>query len=434
MIGSIPKTSLPSGRSNQLDKIGICFPLLLFYVYLEHGRPMTLLSSRLPMIISLILFMGWVLSPRRKWNGQIVWFIIFLLIMAFGVTFAENTYYAFWATYVMLVTMLFFCIPVIQFVDSFRKMRILIDTIIVVFAYVGVYAILNQGFGPGGSASAQDENYVATVMAMGFPLAFFSVFGERNKCKKALYVGTLAVYVVATVVSLSRGGFIAVAVVLLYCVLKTPKKWVGGLMGILVVIAVVSTATGEYWKEMETILDVGEGTAQHRIELWKVAVREFLDHPIMGVGPGNFRWNIEWYQSEEQMELFNRSLAGSYVTHSMFFELLAEMGILGVMVFLKILHNAHKDMGIIRRVTARSFAYEGGVGGPNSEESTTNAIFEDLIRARYYSHAIVGATIGCLTGGIFLSLLYFPHFWTLAAIAVALKEVTMERVSPRHEK
>ena len=412
------------------NKLGFLFLLIPFYIYLDWARPTLLLSFRLTLVISILLFLSWLVYPNKKWNPQIVCFFLFLGLMALGVPFAANITPAFWTTYNMAVLLLSFCIPLIHHTNSLQRITILINTIMVVFLYVGLYAIFNNGFGPQGAAGAQDENYVSAAMAMAIPFAYFSLFLAKSLLRKLVLVGFLVVYVLAITVSFSRGGFLAMCAVVLYCLLKSPRKLAGYIVAALLVGTITLSTTTKYWSEMSTITDTSEGTANMRIDIWKIAIREYLDYPVFGVGPHNFAWNIEGRQTEEQFDKYGRSLAGSIVPHSLYFELLAELGTVGVVIFGAILYSNRKDMKyVLRGVNKLRRGLNRGDASEKLEKK--DSILGMITRVEYYQFALTGSILACLAAGLFLSLLYFTFFWILTAMSIALKEVFVERTERR---
>lgn len=416
------------GRSNlqthKKEKLGLIFILYLVYIFMDYGRPPN--PMKIPMMISIISFLGWVLLPTKKWNTQIVCFILFLGVMGLGgLIMARNSYSAFWITYGAVVKLVFICIPLIHFVNSFRKVTIFINTLLVVFLYIGIFAVFSGGVGPSGSGGGQDENYVASAMTIGMPLAYFSYFLAQKTSRKMLFGGMLAIFIMAVVVGFSRGGFVSMVAVFAYLFVMAPKKVRGGFIGILVVAGLLTFASPAYWKEMKTITDTKEETADLRLETWSIAWRMFLHNPLLGVGPGNFYWNIGDYQSEEQWEKYGRRLA--LVTHSLYFELLSDLGIAGAILFFFIIYTNYKDTRfVIRQKQEQEMHLQSGkISLPPEEQK---AFLADLTRAQHYAYALIGSFIGFLSSALFLSMLYFSYFWILTALTVALKEVTVDRI------
>src|SRR4030095_6880983 len=97
------------------------------------------------------------------WNPQIICFCLWLGVMLFSVPFAANNFAAFWMTYHLVVIVLFIGIPLIHFVDSIRKVTILINTYVLVFLYVGLFAVFHGGMGPAMNWGGQDENYTSAM-------------------------------------------------------------------------------------------------------------------------------------------------------------------------------------------------------------------------------------------------------------------------------
>jgi O-antigen ligase len=164
-----------------------------------------------------------------------------------------------------------------------------------------------------------------------------------------------------------------------------------------------------YWDEIATINDVDQGTADIRIEIWKIGMRMFMAHPLFGVGPGGFRWAVGIYQSPEQLDKYGRDLGGSIIAHSLFVELLAELGIAGAFVVLALLWRTSTNF----RQVQRGRSGRSGVGRDVG----------DLDRLRYYADGVIGGVVACLVNGAFLSLLYYSYLWLLIAVLEAIAQV-----------
>jgi O-antigen ligase/polysaccharide polymerase Wzy-like membrane protein len=385
------------------DRIGLYVALLLAYPFFEYGRPEN--PMRIPMLCSCILFGAWLWLPNKKWHPQLGYFFALVVVMCTGILMAMNTPSAVWHTYGLLVTLVGTCIPLMAFVNSVRRITAFVHALLAAFLYVALYAITHNGVGPGW----QDENYAATAMSMALPFAYFSIFITRRTIVRVLYATLAGAFMVAVVVSFSRGGFLGLGAALIYCWMRSPRGWPAYLIPSALVLTLVVAATPAYWTEMQSITDMREATIQYRFDLWQIAYRMFEDYPLTGVGPGNFVWNAGDYQSAEQFERYRRSLAASSVTHSLYFELLAELGLAGFSIFLAMLYRNWKDLRFVARVT------HDGAG--------------EMQRLACYERAIAGSFVGVLVSGASVSLLYYSHVWLLTAMAVALKEITKRRRS-----
>jgi O-antigen ligase len=413
--------------------LGLPFYLLLLYPIFDYGRPSNPMG--IPLIVSLLLVMAWIVTPAKKVNLQIVCFVLLLVAMSVGIFTATNNYSARQAVGAMAIILLCICIPLIHFIDSLRKIKIFVNVLVVVFTYVGVWAIFHQGFGPGGAEAAQDENYLAAMMCIALPLAYFSIPLTDRRAGKILYWAAIGVFVTATVISRSRGGFLGLVGVLLFCTLNSPMKKralvvlvIGCVLTLMVATAIGPSErsgrsrTGSYWEEMETITNTKESTADMRLELWAIAWRMFVHNPLMGVGPDNYRWNVGDYQSDEQFEKFRHSLTMSVVVHSTYLEILSELGLIGGALFGAILFRTFRQL---RRISSVE-RYRGHAGNDGKRDPISgNEIVtpNDSRQLQYYSIAIMGSLVGYLLPAAFVSFTYFSHFWLLVALAVALNEI-----------
>jgi len=395
------------------ERFGFFFSLLLVYLFFEYGRPPSPLG--IPMLISILSLGGWLVRRDKRWTAQITGFLIFVVVMALEIPIAVNTYSAFWTTYGMAVLLLCICAPMPSLITSVRRIKVWTYTFVAVALYVGGYALFNEGFGPSGSAGGQDENYVAAMMGMAIPFAYFSIFTETRRVGKVLLTLSIVVFCAAIVVGFSRGGFLGLCAVVLYCMARSSKKLLG--LGVVAVIGitVLVFAGPAYWDEMKTIGDVDVGTSDLRIEVWTVGMRMFNAYPIFGVGPGSFPWMVGEYQSPEQLEKFGRNLGGSVVAHSLFVELLAELGIVGAGVLLALLWYTWRDFRRVQQGATRL--------------SRMRTVVGDMERLRCYSDAVVGSILACLVNGAFLSLLYFSYLWLLIALGSAITQVFRAQVA-----
>jgi O-antigen ligase len=396
------------------ERLGVPFLLLLVWVWFEYGRPANPLG--IPFLISAVLLIGWLLNKDKRWSRQSSLLVALLVVMAAGVPLATNTYSAFWALYGMATIFLCICVPMPSLVTSVRKIKIWIYTFVGVAVYVGIWAVLHGGYGPSGRGGGQDENYVAAMMGMAVSFAYFSIFAERRRLVKVILALSILIFLGAAIAghNVSRGGFLGLCAVFLYCLARSPRKWIGLVVLLAVILAVLPFVGSGYWDAIATITDFGEGTADLRLEIWQIGVRMWQWNPILGVGAGNFRWVVGTYQSGEQLDKFGRDLGGSIIAHSLFVELIAELGTVGAIVLLLLLWRTWKDLREVVRA-----------GQNVPDPSTVGA--GDRVELRCYADAVIGGIVACLVNGIFLSLLYFSYLWLFVALGSAIWQVSRPR-------
>lgn len=387
------------GRSPD-DRLGSPFILLLVWLGLEYGRPTHPLG--IPLIISAVLFVAWLSRRDKQWGRFTPGWLVLLGVMALGIPFAVNNYSAFWAARDMAVLFLCVCLPLQAFVTSVRKIRLWLYTFLAVAVYSGGWAASHSGFGAGGL----DENYVAALMGMAVGIAYFMLFSERRLALRLLLGLSIVVFLsaVAAAFNPSRGGFIGLCAVGLYCLYRSPRKLLGAAVLAMAAGVLLMVAGPAFWAEISTSTDYKGGTGDIRLEIWKCGVRMWEANPFIGVGPGNFRWTIGEFQSAEQFAKFGRSFGGAIVAHSFWVEMLAELGALGVITTVALIWSTWRGLGMVQREIKRA--------GPSSSD--------ELRRLSCYADAIRVGIVATLVNGVFLSLFYYSQLWLLLALGSAL--------------
>jgi O-antigen ligase len=389
------------------DRLGAVFLASLAWLLFDLGRPYT--PPGLPLLLTAALFIDWTLKKEKQLGPRWIWWLVLLGVIASGVAFAANTFSAYFYTRLMGILFLGICLPLQGLLTSVKHVRWFLNTLILIAFYVGAWAATHGGFGPASSAG-QDENYVAALMTLGAALAYFSFFTDKRLWFRIILGMAMCSFLAAMALAQnpSRGGFLALVAVGLYCLWRSPKKVMG-----LSIIGVVSGALllfggDNFWKEIDTTGDYESGTGDMRLELWKAGVRMWQANPVLGVGAGNFRWVIGDYQSEAQFEKFGRSLAGSVVAHSSHVEMFSELGSVGTLATIVLTLSTWTGLGKIR---------------PPKRKPGDPPVHPDLVELGHYADAVRCAILAMLVNGTFLSLFYYSHIWVLIAAGTALPYV-----------
>jgi O-antigen ligase len=140
----------------------------------------------------------------------------------------------------------------------------------------------------------------------------------------------------------------------------------------------------------ETTTSEVDGAIRGRATAMAAAALVFADHPVVGVGPGQF----QYYSAEYGNRLGLRILEGDREAHSLFLDLAANYGILGLFFFLAmVLVPMRVILGARRRLAGRR---------PSLSYLTIGFGF---------------ALLAYLGTGIFLHLSYVRYFWLMLALA-----------------
>jgi len=177
-----------------------------------------------------------------------------------------------------------------------------------------------------GSAGIYREGDISALAVLAMPVALFGVVGSRGGLRVGFVVllGSLG-----WVLSLTYNRAAAVGFVVLLPVLwvQSRYKWrVLALATPLLIAGGIVFASSEYGQRFANLWERGEdrATARIRLEIWQAGWQMFVDHPVTGVGPGNFH-NL--------VCVYNPKLAENYAAHNNFVGVLAEGGLPGLVLY-----------------------------------------------------------------------------------------------------
>ena len=385
------------------------FFFVLFYIFVDYGRPQDVLPVgflRPGMVSILILTLFLVLSNKigSSNSKQTRLILYFTALIACYVPFATNNYYAFLTTRDMLLFMPFILSTIIV-VNSIDRLKIIINFIIGIMIYVSIFSLFHHGKGTGNYF--KDENDLSLFINTFLPFCYFLFLCEKKKKIKFFYAAGMISGILGIVASFSRGGFLGLLVMVAVAWWFSPKKILSLLViGMLALClfyygseVAINRGSTSYLQRLTTATDTQNGTGRERIESWKAAWAMFLHHPF-GVGGNNFQVLFPEYQTS----YFHHGMWGR-VAHSLWFTLLSELGIIGVLIYLSLLYYNLKDIFHLKRLNA------------------TKNVNRDSQYLHYLALSFLASFAGYFTSGTFLSVLYYPHYWYLTALLVSARRI-----------
>ena len=405
-------TVIRRGKSN------IPFYAVVLYVILEYGRPQSyfpvLAYLHLPAITILIIMISLALSGNINWKDkQTTVFMLIMLEMIIHGPIANNNHWAFWVFYGMVINFTGY-LGITHFIDDEYKMNKLIEAYLFVFVLLSFHSFSVGGRGVGGFIG--DENDFCMVLNMVFPFAVYSIFSANSKIKKVYYIFLSGLFLVANVTTLSRGGFLGLASVMLYIAFRSKNKFAITSIMITLVMVAVLFAPPTYWNEVNSIFGSEQqnpyGTGAQRIYHWKLGWQMFLDHPILGVGQGNYPWNVLDVETEFGLQWHERSLGGR-AAHSLYFTLIPELGLVGILLYTLMVSFVFKNIKLIKYISTQRV-----------DIFKSNEIKRHMNMALSFEASL----IGFLISSIFISTLYYPSLYVLCGIVLAYKNILQSKV------
>jgi O-antigen ligase len=182
----------------------------------------------------------------------------------------------------------------------------------------------------------ENPNDLAINIGINFPFAF-AFFLRARGLRKAFWGGAMLIMLYGVMLTYSRSGFLALALAAMIAL------WEFGIKGrrfylifaaVLLLIGAVAFAPENYSERLQSIF-IGRisgsndrGSAEARTALLKYSIQEMLEHPLVGVGPGNFQVvNGVWR-----------------VAHNTYSEMGAEAGIPALILFFLVLGAAYRSL------------------------------------------------------------------------------------------
>ncbi len=193
------------------------------------------------------------------------------------------------------------------------------------------------------------SSFLAVLLPVGIVLA--ATGGRRQR---RLVVAMAAVAVMELAITSSRGGTLAAGAGLLVLGLLFRRDLVlhrtvamrlaGAVVALTVVVVVVFGAAGVTKVRPGQFFRTGPGsTLDLRLEVWGAAWRMAGDHPVLGVGPDVFPVLFAAYASERFMLLFGPFTVANGA-HNLFFDTLADLGVVGLAALLWLLTAAARRL------------------------------------------------------------------------------------------
>ncbi len=237
-----------------------------------------------------------------------------------------------------------------------------------------------------------NPNDLATHFGMLLPLAVVLFFVSKTPFR-FVYAACAVVFMLATLVTFSRGGLLAMVAVAGVMMWKFRKRHkaipyvAGGLLAVVFFLGAPGGLGDRLWTIIKPNSD-GTGSAQERRDNLKRGVMQFIRHPLNGIGMGTF--HIIGIRERR--------------AHNSYLEIATELGIFGLMAYLLLIFTPLKGLWRI-------------------EQATLNA--RDRLNFENYlmSVALQGTLVAYYVNSFFLSIQYLWFVYFPIAYAVALRRI-----------
>lgn len=253
-------------------------------------------------------------------------------------------------------------------------------------------------------------NLWGQVVVAVVPLVLYRLFHASRPLVRVFSVLILGLLLFEVLNTYSRGAYLALLLIAaLFLIEERSRPWLP-VASVTLLAFLLLVSPSAYRERFLTLINVasspGEGIYQEssirgRSSEMLTGLTMFAEHPLLGVGVGNYPNNYLRYAQRLGIEV----RAEARDPHSLYVQLLAETGILGFGTFLAMAFLLLKGLSDAKRDM---------MGTPFAE------------RWMPWLSAMRLSIIGYLTTSFFLHGAYIRYFWVLVALAMAAIRVTEE--------
>ena len=252
-----------------------------------------------------------------------------------------------------------------------------------------------------------DSNDFATYVVTALPLGLYFASSERRRLMRGVAWAGVAVLAAGFIWSGSRGGFLAFMAVIAYFLLRyttIKRSWRWSAVAVIGLL-VTATAGDKYWTRISTVLHPSEDynmtSEEGRMQIWRRGVGYMIHHPVLGVGAGNFPTAEGTISPLVGKQPPGRGLKWG-PPHNSYLQVGAELGVVGLLLFAGFVASVFRALRVLPKAA----------GPPPAPPARL-------------AQSLTASLIGFVVGAFFLTLAYHDMLYTLAGIAVGLRQVSV---------
>ena len=298
------------------------------------------------LIITSVFFRGYLHNARQLRNREVLlmsWLFAAILLSALIAQYPvyRASYYIF-----DLLKGFIICAFIYLMVTEFDKIKMLQNTLLGCFVFLGIWGIQQQFLGNerleglGGSAWG-DSNDVAAVFVLFLPVSLAKFFASKNPKERLTAAIISAVMVVLIVCTKSRAGFVGIVVSVAAFGFYSRKMRKAVLFSLVMVVVALPFATQAYLERVKTMKssETLDPSANSRFILWAAGLMVFSDNPIFGTGFLTYpeaKMKYKGRFSDLDESFINWVFRDKYkkVAHNTYIQMLSDCGLFGALPFI----------------------------------------------------------------------------------------------------
>ena len=316
----------------------------VFLIIFVIGSPFSISLAQMGLVPAIILWIIQIIYRRKKIKGSIIDFPILIYLTGELITsiFCEYSATAFAGYQGEWQILLLYVVSNTLNIDSAKKLLKILFIVSIVISIYGLYQHFTGWDIWRHKTLKPRYNFYDIVGGFGMHLTFggyfmmialvgWAYFNKINSKYRILYIIGTILITLATIGSYARSAWIGLlggAVFLILITGKDKKRVIGSFLLILVIIGILLNvgAFRRRFFSMENILH------SRRYQIWRVALLMIKDHPIIGVGNGNFKRYYPKYKMEPRKNFPEDKVMGH--PHNDYLNIYITSGIIGLIGYL----------------------------------------------------------------------------------------------------
>lgn len=345
-------------------------------------------------------------SPEFLNTMQARFFLAYLLFTFVSYWFMGSAFSLRSSPFISLLSMAFLFFVVLTIVDTIQRLR---WTLLAAVAAMGWASLIvfrewmrDPMWRPGSIAG--DANYFALDACLVLPLAFLFVWRSRVTWERIFALCCLIATIGSTMLGGSRGGMLALVATFLWLIWHSPRRLRNFVVvAILIIPPLLLSPHSPLRRLIHPEYSDRTGETDRRIA-WKAGLRMIEMHPLMGIGLGEFK---------PQMNAYADSGVGfSSIAHNTYLEVAAETGLPNFFIFLSMLVFTYRSLSLVRR----------------------RASDHDPPFLHLAATGLQAGFVGYVVGATFLSSEYLKLFWLWMFLSMVLPSFLTVRNDKQYEK
>ncbi len=388
----------------------------VFYMFgFMQGLRYNLIFAGITLV--LLVFGKLDLKGKLSSNSTTVLFLLFVVHVTMSnlIGYGDNSWK--WTTYEDFFKVAIFAVLLPVFVTTRLRLHAFVLIICLALGFHGVVEGLKMIASGGGhkvrgltSTMLSDNNHFAVGMCMVMPLLVYLMTHMQNRLVSYAAIGGIGLTVLSVIGTNSRGGFLCIAVLAIWYALTSRRKVLASAIVILVGFIALQLAPDSWFQRIDSIGTASEDDSfLGRVVAWKVSTAVAMANPFFGGGMRAIQAAPVWQEFMYRIDFLSfiwtpPPLPFARAAHSIYFEVLGDLGLVGLALFLAMIANAFLTARKIRLMVANR---------------------PDLIWAQDLSDALRLGLVAYCVGGAGVSLAYLDLFY----MTILLLEVVRQRVA-----